>query len=242
MAISLLICDDLVEERGFLRKLVQSYEQRFGPEFHIETAGSGRELLALWKPRRWDLVLLDIYMPELSGIDTARQLRERDRDCGLIFVTTSREHGMESYDLRVSDYLTKPIVQEDLDRALQWFLQKHRNDLRELVFRSEWDNCAVRLRDIRYAEVLSHNMVVHTVRGDIATRKSMKELARELAAEEGFFHCHQSFLVNLAYVAGIGRHCYLMDRGEEVPISARCAQSARRALLEWGASNGWRGL
>ena len=242
MAISVLICDDLVEERSHLRKMILSYEQRFGKEFRIEAAGSGQELLALWKPRRWDLVLLDIYMPELSGIDTARQLRKKDRDCGLIFVTTSREHGIVSYDLRVSDYLTKPILQEDLDRALQWFIQKHREDLREVVFRSEWDNCEVRLRDICYVEVLSHNMVVHTVNGDIITRKSMKELSAELADEIGFFRCHQSILVNLAYVVSVGKNCFHMVRGEEVPISARLAQSARRALLQWGTSNSWQGF
>ena len=84
MHISVMICDDLEEERAAMARMVDSYGRRHGLAIQIEGAAGGEELLAQWAPGRWDLVFLDIFMPGLSGVETARRLRAADRTCALV--------------------------------------------------------------------------------------------------------------------------------------------------------------
>jgi CheY-like chemotaxis protein len=74
MTISILVCDDLPEERMNLVRMLRHYEQEKGLELRLETAADGSELLAMWKPDRWDLIYLDIFMPQVDGIEAARKL------------------------------------------------------------------------------------------------------------------------------------------------------------------------
>ena len=124
MTISILVCDDLQEERRNLTQMLRHYEAAGSVELNLETAADGTELLAMWKPGRWDIIFLDIYMPQLNGVDTARRLRKLDDRCEIVFATTSREHGMEGYELHAMDYLTKPFTQQDVDGVMDWFLQQ----------------------------------------------------------------------------------------------------------------------
>ena len=115
MTISILICDDLPEARATLHRYLRSYEQSHNVELDLETAADGAELLAMWRPGRWDMIFLDIFMPLIDGVEAARRLRKVDDKCEIVFATTSREHGMEGYELHAMDYLTKPIAQQDVD-------------------------------------------------------------------------------------------------------------------------------
>jgi DNA-binding LytR/AlgR family response regulator len=93
MTFSILICDDLPEERENLFWMLRTYEKAHGVELDIETAADGAEVLARWKPERWDMIFLDIFMPQLNGVEAARQLRKHDNVCEIVFATTSRAHG-----------------------------------------------------------------------------------------------------------------------------------------------------
>ena len=99
MKVSIAVCDDLEEERLQLIRMMQNYGRRHSVEFAMETFSGGTALLDAYRSGRWDFVLLDIYMPGQDGIEVARRLREQDSECILIFVTTSLEHGMVSYEL-----------------------------------------------------------------------------------------------------------------------------------------------
>ncbi len=83
--------------------MLQRYETERGTSLRLETAADGAELLALWRPGRWDLIFLDIYMPQLSGVEAARRLREVDRRCEIVFAATSREHGMVGHELHAME-------------------------------------------------------------------------------------------------------------------------------------------
>ena len=78
MVISVMICDDLPEERANLVRMLRHYETGHDVELDLETAADGAELLERWKPGRWELVLLDIFMPQLNGIEAGRRLRKVD--------------------------------------------------------------------------------------------------------------------------------------------------------------------
>ncbi len=207
-------------------------------EFRIETASDGAEMLALWKPGRWDIIFLDIYMPEMNGIEAARRLRKVDKSCEIVLATTSREHGVEGYELRALDYLTKPFTQQEVDGAMDWFLQQRAEKLQEMTFRTQWGEQAIRTQDIRYVESRGHSCIVHTEGEEYSVRGSIDELSADLGGAS-FFRCHQSFLLNFAHVSGIGKRAFLMDDGERVPISAANVSRSKAALLKWNAEQIW---
>ena len=238
MELSVVICDDLAEERSLLRRYVQSYGKERGYQLRMGEAASGDELLSRWQTGCWDLVLLDIYMPGLSGVETARRLRTMDKSCEIAFITTSEMHGLVGYDLGILDYLVKPVDQETMFDMLDWCIHKQWERLRTLRVRSEWEEMEVRLQDICYIEIQRHTACINLRRKTIYTRRGMAELEEEIDSPS-FLRCHRSFLVNLAHVVSIQKNDFVMANGKRVPISAAKAQLCRHKLMAWVLEQGW---
>ena len=231
MTFSILVCDDLKEERVNLIRMLRAYEQKHDLELEIETASDGSELISLWQPNRWDIIFLDIYMPQLNGVEAARKLREVDSQCEIVFVTTSRNHGMVGYELHALDYLTKPYSQQDVNGAMDWFVRKHAEKHRELTVRTFEGKEQLDLRDIRFIESKGHTCMIHLPDRIATVRRSIDELTAELDAS--FFRCHKSFLLNLAHAAKLEKNRFVTDSGESVPISASKLSESKSAFLAW---------
>ena len=238
MKLSVVVCDDLEEERYALARMVQSYADAHGITLEMDTCASGEELMSLFAPHRWDVLFLDIYLGRLSGAEAARQIRERDDTCALIFCTTSREHGMLSYALRVSDYLVKPFTREDVDSALDWVLQDRQKQLQTLTVRVDWDDVELPLHEIQYVEVQRNDVIFHLENRALKTRGVMAELEQEMDGG-GFYRCHRSFLVNFDHVSGVERGGFRMGDGQLVPISPQRKEEAKRRFLDWALEKNW---
>lgn len=238
MCISVMICDDLAEERVTLARMIRQYCDSHQLELDMELSASGDELLDRWSAGRWDLVFLDIFMPDLSGVETARLLRQKDQNCSLIFATTSQEHGLESFELGVMDYLVKPFSQTLLNQAMDWFVQQESVRLRQFQVGAEGEKYAIRMRDIEYVEIQGHTAVIYSGGRTYATRRTMEAVEAELN-DDCFFRCHRSYLVNLDKVIRIDRRDFTMEDGQQVPISAKSYPEARRRFQEWMLAKHW---
>ena len=113
--ISIAICDDLAADRTNLAKMVHAYAQAHGFSARLHLYSSGERLLAAFqRPEPIHLLFLDIYLPGLSGMETARRIRSAGNPTSIVFVTVSREHGMESFEVQAFDYLVKPFDFQEL--------------------------------------------------------------------------------------------------------------------------------
>ena len=231
MTISILVCDDLPEERLNLIRMLRRYEQGNDLELRLETAADGSELLSMWRPERWDLIFLDIFMPQIDGVEAARRLRRKDDNVEIVFATTSRRHGMDGYEIHALDYLAKPFSQPDVDSVMDWFLQQRAEKRRELTVRTSAGEEVLRTKNILYIESRGHACVIHATEQQFSVRGSIDELAAAL--DTSFFRCHKSFLLNFAHVSEIEQRAFRLDSGESVPISAANLSRSKTALLEW---------
>ena len=238
MKISVVVCDDLEEERYSLARMIQRYADEHAITLELDTCASGEELMSLFSPRRWDILFLDIYLGKLSGAEAAQQIRAQDADCALIFCTTSKEHGMLSYALRVSDYLVKPFTRADVGNALDWVLQDRQKQMKTLTVRVDWDNVELRLNEIRYVEVQRNDVIFHLEKRTLRTRGVMSELEHELDNGD-FCRCHRSFLVNFSYVSGVERGGFRMSDGQLVPIGPQKKNDAKRLFMDWALEKNW---
>ena len=239
MKVSIAVCDDLEEERLQLIRMMQNYGRRHSVEFAMETFSGGAALLDAYRSGRWDFVLLDIYMPGQDGIEVARRLREQDSECILIFVTTSLEHGMVSYELQAADYLVKPVAQKDVDAAFDWCLREKQDMFRTIAVRSEWDEIEILLRNIQYIEIKRHTAYIHTTERIIQTSRGMNALEAEINNPD-FLRCHRSFLVNMRHIRRIEKRDFVMENGDLVPIGSSDAAATRQKFMDWVFLQSWK--
>ena len=174
--------------------------------------------MSQFQPEAWDVIFIGQYMAGLSGIDTVRKIRERDRLAALGFDTTSRSHAVESYRVRASGYLVKPYDYGDFEKTMELCgVEKIRNARFIRVEKNK-----VLLREILWCGQDGHYVEVHTEkRGTFRFRLPFGEFTKQLAPYPQFLTCYKGCIVNLERAQRIDELDFVMDTGERVPFSAR---------------------
>ncbi len=214
------IIDDMESCREDLRKCLHRYlnEHYAGETPIVEEFSSGEDFLSQFQPEAWDVIFIDQYMAGLSGIDTARKIREQDKLAALVFVTTSVSHAVESYGVRACGYLVKPYDYGDFEKTMELAgLEKIRNARFIRVEREK-----VLLREILWCDKDEHYTQIHTDRrGVLRFRLSFAELNGLLAPYPQFLPCYKGCIVNAERVERIDALAFRMDNGASVPFARR---------------------
>ena len=239
---NIAICDDLEEERLTLARMVRAYALKRDKSFHLRLFSGAAELLdASTEPDVFQILFLDIFMPHLSGIEVARRLRRAGADAAIIFATTSLDHGLDSFEVRASDYLVKPFLQEDVDQALDWCLEHLPETMRRLPVYVEGETLEVPLASICYIEVLGHQSHIHTAHRELVTRRGLDALEEDLNSRD-FLRCHRSFLVNMNHIQRIEGSDFRMCEGTLIPISTSSLTRIRNTFIDWTYCKAWSNL
>ena len=224
--IRIAIVEDNREEMDLLKSHLDRYgrEQNFiyttdlytDGDAIVENVGAG-----------YDVIIMDIELPLLNGMDAAEQIRTMDRDVTIIFMTHNPDYAIRGYKVQALDYLLKPVsykaFEEVMERALRNRLESSKKYIKVRVRSGTVKLDASR---IRYVDVFDHYICYHTPEGNISTKASMKDAVQALEGEP-FFQCNKAFLVNLAYVHGITGNDLIVD-GEKIPVS----RARKKAFLE----------
>ena len=179
----------------------------------------------------FDLLLLDIQMAGKSGMELARELYGRRFPARFLFITGFAKYALEGYLVHPVHYLLKPIDASALDEALLQDWQSHHR-ARNLVLRNGSKTLSLLAAEVCYMESQNHVVMVHTPKQEYRVPMSLSEAERH-TPPGSFFRCHNSFLVNLAYVEEIGRmHLRLRD-GTQIPLGRRYYQSFQEAFVHY---------
>lgn len=207
------ICDDEKETREMLSdKVIHLY-----PQSEILFYTSGEELLTGELP---DILLLDIQMPEESGIETAEKLRLMGSQLIIIFVTAIEDYVFQAFDVDAFHYLIKPFSDEKFSEVLQKAAEKLEKRKAEkenpkkpsLLITTGGTHITVNFEDIVYAEVFDRKVILHTVDSDIEYYGKLKDLEKE--AGEGFYRPHRAYLVNFDYIRKYDATTIYMKKGQ----------------------------
>lgn len=191
------ICDDEEKVREILlRKVGAAF-----PEDTIDTFSSGEDLLKASEVP--DILLLDIKMPGISGMEVAKRLRERTDKTVIIFITGEEQYVFDSFDVQAFHYLVKPFsdqkLGEVLNKAKELITKEKRQPEKKYVMvNSGGSHIRICLSDVIYAEVFNSKVIVHTTDSDIEYYGRLTEL--EKLAGEDFFRTHRAYLVHLKFV------------------------------------------
>lgn len=221
------IIDDQAICRDELKSCLACYLEKFyaGEAFLIDEFESGSRFLQVFGPETYDIIFIDQYMEGLSGIETARLIRERDSLVALIFVTSSHEHAVESYGVRASGYLVKPYHYKGFEQAMNL---AHLEKILLSRFISIEDD-KILLRNILWCDRDAHYAQVHTEdRGVVRYRVPFAAVESLLEPFSQFLTCYRGMIVNLDRVQRMDDTDFLMDTGERVPFRKRDRSEIRK--------------
>lgn len=228
--IEIAVCDD---DKAFLKEIdtILKKQNPFGGKYNLTFFQSGMALLKNTKIR-FDLIFLDIQMPKLDGIKTAKFLREQGNNAVLVFLTAVSIPSTETFKVAPFRYLVKPLTQANLSEDLPEIFDEVIRRYQTLLIK-----CGERLHEIKISAILyltiNHKSVdIVTDSGRFTTKETMRELEQKLSPF-GFVHSHKSYLINLNRVSALERLSVTMESGEELPISQPKAVSFRKSFIEY---------
>lgn len=229
------IVDDEEWVRDQLKSYFFRYGQEHGEEFRVNLFALSELFLTNYKPI-YDMIIMDIDLPGMNGLEAAHRLRELDERTVLMFVTNLAQYAINGYEVSAVDFVVKPVnyrtFEHKLTRALTFVPEKHRP---ALLLKTEMGTVTVELDDVKYVEVQGHNVYYHTVKNTYRTRGSLKQAEQELDDPQ-FFMCDKCYLVNLAYVEGVNGNTITVD-GKELNVSRPKKKAFMDALAAYHNRN-----
>ena len=207
------ICDD---EKN-IRELIGNKVAKQYPEADIVFFQSGEELLL--SDKHVDILFLDIQMSGKNGMETARELRKKDKSVILIFVTAVEEYVFQAFDVGAFNYIVKPIDDtkfvDVLCRAVdEWHSQDtnvRESEANYVMINNGGVHTKVIIEDIVYAEVFNRKVVIHKLDDEIEYYGKMSDL--EAVAGDSFFRPHRAYLVNFKYVEKYDATTIYLEKG-----------------------------
>ena len=201
----------------------------------IDTFSSGESFLSLWKSGSYDLVVLDIFIGDMTGIEVAKKLRESDKNVHIAFGTSSNEFASESYDLNACYYLCKPFCADKVGAMLDR-INTHEIELMRSVKLA--DGQSVILRNVIYIDCASHSVNIHCKNGEVIVSKtSFTDTEAVFCSLPYFYTTTKGVIVNFYEVAQQKSGLFIMSDSTMVPISRRKAKAILEAFAQFRFGN-----
>ncbi len=223
--IRVAIVEDEAEIREQLMGYVQRYTRQYGTAFEVKTFADGLEILEDYRPA-YDLILLDIEMKHLDGMETARRIRELDPEVMLVFITNMAQYAIKGYAVGALDYVLKPVPYFAFSQQLQKVeAQLRRRTRHYLAVPVEGGLRRLDTSRIYYIESEGHRVHFYTEEGDFTAPGALKALEEKLA-DRPFARCNSGYLVNLAQVQAVQQNTV-----EVGPYELQVSRPKRKSFL-----------
>lgn len=228
------ICDDEKE----IRTLLGGWVRSLCPEADLRLYNTGGALLE--EEHQPDILLLDIQMPHIDGMDVAKTLRRKNKDMLLIFVTASEEYVFQAFDVEAFHYLVKPFTKEKLETVLSRAQAQYRDMLeirqnqmpkqeeKYIMIRTGAAHVKICLKDIVYAEVFNRKVILHTVGGQMEYYGKLSDLEKQLG--EDFFRPHRAYLIHFKYVLRYNASVIELEHGTVLMARQKYSEFVKRYM------------
>lgn len=231
------LCDDNIEELSRISSLLEDYRRKRNNSITYEAFHSATELLETMRERRFDLLLLDILMPGVTGIDAAKEIRHSDSKIPIIFLTSSREFAVESYRVSAEDYIIKPAREDEIFPALDKQIARLEQEEAYLTLKTGGGIVKLPFSQIVYVEVINRMVHFFLVGGEVREAYGyLADYERVLLSDPYFYKPHRSYIVNLRQMTELDKNGFSTAGGKRVPVSrdafARAKTAYMKCLLE----------
>lgn len=202
-----------------LKEYLGRYSSEYGLSIDTEVFSNGMDFATDYRADS-DIVLLDIEMPFMNGLDAAAKIREFDNTVAILFITNMAQYAIKGYEVHAVDFIVKPIsyfnFADKLTKAVRY---AKRDSKKEIVIKSESALVRMPTSSILFVEKDRNILVYHTLDGEYRERGTMQELESRLAGDT-FSVCTSGCVVNLRHVKKTTPSTVTVG-DTELPISRR---------------------
>lgn len=215
--IRIAIVEDDKNSSDLLVNYLEKYSNDKNIRFDVKTFFTRNQILNNYN-NNFDVIFMDIELPDGNGLETIRKIREVDKNVIVVFVTNMAQYAVKGYEVRAFDFIVKPVTSYNfyikLDNILNLFEQK-KDD--EIWISNKDGKMKLNISSIYYIEVIQHMCIYHTKEGNFKATGSLNNIEKTLS-KYNFSLCNRCYLVNLRYVTSVKKGFVLINN-EELIIS-----------------------
>lgn len=225
--IRIAICEDepilLKQLTGQVKTILDKHSVLYNTKAYTNGA-------ALLSRESFDILLLDIAMNPINGLELARKLRERGDEGKIIFITGHQQYAIDAYDVQAFHYLVKPVDMNKLEAVLLQLCSSLKDEYKHAIaIRQGTSVIRVPFEQILYLEVINRKIYLHKKEESFPFYGKLDEL--EPALPDTFFRCHRSYIVNFDHVQHYKKEEIWLDNEHAVPLSRRRYQAFGLAFM-----------
>ncbi len=231
MPLQIAICDDEPSQIEYLSTAVRKWSDMSRHPCVIHSFSSAEAFLfTCGEDNACDILLLDIEMGDISGIDLAKRIRGAGSRAEIIFITSHFEFAGEGYEVDALHYLTKPVAEKKLSEVMEKAFSRCSLAPSSVLIHSDGETVKLYEPDILYVEAFLHYLCVYTQGKEYRIKESLSSFQARLSRD--FFRIHRSYLVSLRHVTKISRSVVTIDGKTELPLARGKYDAINQAFIE----------
>lgn len=212
------LIDDCSKDLALLSKYICRYCNEHKIQISIKHFSHEKDFMETLNTKHYDLVFLDIFMQNSSGIQIAKKLKKLNPRCQIIFSTSSKEHAVKAFRLHALDYLLKPYTYAQLEDALNRFENTSKKFTHYIELKEGYFITRIIITDIIYVDYHNHYIQVHTPQRVVRSHMFFRDFSPMLSPYKQFLWCYRNCMVNMDYVDTWESNDFILKNGERLPI------------------------
>ena len=232
------ICDDQQGELKTLCIYIEEYLTAHGLQAEVTAYTHPDKLLGAVETQNFQLYLLDIVMPMVNGLELGREIRRRDNEAQIIYVTTEPQFALQAYAASPINYLVKPVEKQRLFDTLTLAISKaDLAQVQTIAVKTADSLRIINLPQITCCEYCNHAVTFSLTSGEQICSRTIRERFADYCApvlmDGHFLQCHTSFVVNMRRVERFAKDSFTLFGGKVVPIASRQYPAVRDAYMDY---------
>lgn len=201
--IRVAVVDDEKVCTDTLTEYLKRYEKQTGEKIAVSAFNQSIDFVSDYRPE-YDVIFLDIEMPLLNGLQSAKKIRAMDDVVCIVFVTNMAQYAIKGYEVQAFDFVVKPIKYDAFRLKMKKIVDLVKEkETEEVVINSAGTIMRIKLKDVLYVEVMGHSLVYHIADGKEYTCPGQLSSTEEQLKKHNFSRCNNCYLVNLRRVTSI---------------------------------------
>ena len=227
---------DLSAEIDYLSNYISNYYHGLSDNLKINGFQSAADFLNSFETYKFDLIILDIVMKDMNGIDIAKIIREKDKSCNIVFVTSSEDFLIDGYSVFAIGYFIKPINEHEneFNKMFEYIYPKLEKS-KELIIRLIRNiNLNVPYDDIYCVDINeNHKLRIITKNQELITTMTYQECQQILLSDKRFLECHYRIIINMDYITSMKSEDFILKNGIKIPISNRRKRESKIKYMDY---------
>ena len=232
------LVDDESTQLDYLKLIIEKWANKNNRDLTLHFYHSAEEMLFESNESfPFDMILLDIQMGKMNGIDLAKKIRETDKKVIIAFISGIADYVYEGYEVQAVRYILKPINVNEVNKLLDYAAIHLETEERYIIVSVSGEKKKVNYDDILYFESMGHYITVHLEQEEFEYKYNISTLCQELVGTE-FVRTHRSYVVNVTYIEKITRSECQLIHNIKVPLSRSSYKAVNEKFINYYKGKG----